>query len=172
MVPRSRTALTLIFFVLSGAGASAPGQAPAPSPPPALAAGDTIPAFEAEGLNGVTYTIAFPKDGPTTVLLVFLASCPHCRAMLPVWSQAFDKKPEGLKVQAIMLDRAPAGFFAFHKVSFPVLMALDRRDVSQKLKANRVPMTVRIKPGGVVEDVGQGELDAERLTQLFRAAKG
>ena len=113
-------------------------------------------AFEAQGLNGMNYTIEFPKNGPTTVLLVFLASCPHCRATLPIWSGAFDKRPEGLKVQAIMLDEAPPGFFAFHKVTFPVLRAVDRRDVSQKLKVNRVPMTVRIKPGGVVEDVVQG----------------
>ncbi|HET7292382.1 MAG TPA: redoxin family protein [Vicinamibacteria bacterium] len=169
MVPLSPMALAL---ALAASGSAAPAPAQEPAPPHALVAGDTLPAFEAEGLNGVTYTIDFPKNGPTTVLLVFLASCPHCRAMLPVWSQAFDKKPDGLKVQAIMLDRAPPGFFSFHKVSFPVLMALDRRDVSQKLKANRVPMTVRVKPGGIVEDVGQGELDAERLSQLFKASRG
>ena len=165
MVPRLRMALVLSCTVLS-----AQAQEPTPSPPPALTVGDTLPSFETQGLNGVNYTIEFPKDGPTTVLLVFLASCQHCRAMLPVWSVAFDKKPESLKVQAIMLDAAPPGFFAFHKVSFPVLRALDRRDVSRILKANRVPMTVRIKPGGVVEDVGQGPLDEERLSQLFRAA--
>ena len=167
MVPRTRMAL-----VVSCTALFAQAQAPAPSPPPALAIGDTLSSFEAQGLNGVNYTIEFPKTGPTTVLLVFLASCPHCRAMLPVWSGAFDKKPESLKVQAIMLDAAPPGFFAFHKVSFPVLRALDRRDVSLKLKVSRVPMTVRIKPGGVVEDVGQGELDEGRVSQLFRGAQG
>lgn len=163
MVPRTPIALVVACTALF-----AQAQEPAPSPPPALAVGDSLSSFEAQGLNGVNYTIEFPKDGPTTVLLVFLASCPHCQAMLPVWSGAFDKKPESLKVQAIMLDAAPPGYFAFHKVSFPVLRAIDRRDVSQKLKVNRVPMTVRIKPGGVVEDVGQGELDEGRVSQLFR----
>lgn len=168
MVLGARITLALFCTVLS-----AQAQESAPSPPPALAAGETLPAFEAQGLNGVNYKIDFPKDGPTTVLLVFLASCPTCKSMLPLWSEAFDKKPEGLKVQAIMLDAAPPGFFAFHKVSFPVLRAIDRRELSRLLRVNRVPMTVRIKPGGVVEDVSEGKLDPERLAQLFKAgAKG
>jgi hypothetical protein len=166
MIPRLLAALAVSALVLE-AGA----QEPAAPTAPQLAPGDAVAAFEAQGLNGMNYTIEFPKNGPTTVLLVFLASCPHCRATLPIWSGAFDKRPEGLKVQAIMLDEAPPGFFAFHKVTFPVLRAVDRRDVSQKLKVNRVPMTVRIKPGGVVEDVVQGELDAERVSQLFRAGR-
>jgi hypothetical protein len=166
VVPRSIVAAAVSSSVLA-AGAQQP---PSPSPRPQLAAGDSVAAFEAQGLNGVNYTIDFPAGGPTTVLLVFLASCPHCQAMLPFWSGAFDKKPERLRVQAIMLDEAPPGFFAFHKVSFPVLRAVDRRDVSAKLKVNGVPMTVRIRPGGVVEDVGQGELTADRLAQLFKAS--
>lgn len=171
MFPRPVVALVALLWLALGAGAQQPEATATPATPP-LAAGDAVPAFEAQGLNGVSYTVEFPKDGPTTVLLVFLASCPHCRAMLPIWSVAFDKKPERLKVQAIMLDEAPPGFFSFHKVSFPVLRAVDRRDVSHKLKVNRVPMTVRIKPGGLVEDVVQGELDPERLGQLFKAGTG
>ena len=169
MFPAPVVAFVALSCLALGAAAQQPEATAAPPP---LAAGDPVPAFEAQGLNGVKYTVEFPKEGPTTVLLVFLASCPHCRAMLPVWSGAFDKKPERLKVQAIMLDEAPPGFFAFHKVSFPVLRAVDRRDVSHKLKVNRVPMTVRIKPGGLVEDVVQGELDPERLDQLFKAGTG
>lgn len=166
MALRTTLALALLCATLS-----LWAQQSAPSPgPPRLAAGDPVPAFEAEGLNGMTYKVEFPKDGPTTVLLVFLASCPTCKSMLPRWSEAFEKKPEDLKVQAIMLDQAPPGFFAFHKVSFPVLRAIDRREVSRQLRVNRVPMTVRIKPGGVVEDVSEGSVEAERLAQLFRPA--
>lgn len=163
------TRLTRLAFVFALAGLSARAQQPAPSPAPSsLAKGDAVPGFDAQGLNGVNYRIEFPSDGPTTVLLVFLAGCPVCKSMLPLWSEAFDRKPEGLKVQAIMLDAAPPGFFAFHNVPFPVLRAVDGRELSRVLKLRRVPLTVRIRPGGAVEDVGEGKLEPERLAELFR----
>jgi hypothetical protein len=161
--------LSLVLAFVSAAAAQEPAPAPAAA---SLAKGDAIPGFEALGLNGVPYRVDFPKEGPTTVLLVFLAGCPICKSMLPLWSEAFARKPESLKVQAIMLDAAPPGFFAFYNVPFPVLRASDGRELSRLLKVRRVPMTVRVQPGGAVDDVAEGKLERERLAELFRPAGG
>ena len=139
---------------------------PSPSPSPAqMAPGDVIPPFDAEGVDGVMRHVSFGKQ-PTN-LLFFLSSCPHCQKQIPDWNRAFERRPPGVNVLGVMLDHEPPGFFVALPVSFPVVYA-PSREFSRTLKITRVPLTVRVGPGGKVEDVGSGPTDPIRLGELFR----
>lgn len=145
--------------------ASGTTDVPSPSPsPPQLAPGDVIPPFDAEGVDGVMHHVSFGK--PPTILLFFLSSCPHCQKQIPDWNRAFERRPPGVSVLGVMLDHEPPGFFLALPVSFPVVRA--PREFSSRLKIARVPLTVRVGPGGKVEDVGSGPTDPIRLGELFR----
>lgn len=145
--------------------ASGTTDVPSPSPsPPQLAPGDVIPPFDAEGVEGVMHHVSFGK--PPTILLFFLSSCPHCQKQIPDWNRAFERRPPGVNVLGVMLDHEPPGFFLALPVSFPVVRA--PREFSSRLKIARVPLTVRVGPGGKVEDVGSGPTDPIRLGELFR----
>jgi thiol-disulfide isomerase/thioredoxin len=87
--------------------AQAPPTTATPPPLPIMMKGDVLDPIHTRGLNDVDYTVDFPKNGPTTVVMFFLSTCPHCQAMLPHWNEAFEKKHKDLKVVGIMLDRAP-----------------------------------------------------------------
>ena len=139
---------------------------PSPSPSPAqMAPGDVIPPFDAEGVDGVMRHVSFGKQ--PTILLFFLSSCPHCQKQIPDWNRAFERRPPGVNVLGVMLDHEPPGFFVALPVSFPVVYA-PSREFSRTLKITRVPLTVRVGPGGKVEDVGSGPTDPIRLGELFR----
>jgi len=145
--------------------ASGTTDVPSPSPsPPQLAPGDVIPPFDAEGVDGVMHHVSFGK--PPTILLFFLSSCPHCQKQIPDWNRAFERRPPGVSVLGVMLDHEPPGFFLALPVSFPVVRV--PREFSSRLKIARVPLTVRVGPGGKVEDVGSGPTDPIRLGELFR----
>jgi len=173
-----RRPLLGVALLLSTAGvpgtASLGAQSPAPvaaSPtPPPLAPGDVIAPFQARGYASETplYTIDFPKDGPTTVLLVFLSTCPHCHKMIPIWNKGLEKKPKDLKVLGIMLDEGSPGFFASFKILFPVLRPAQPLELGRLLKIRNVPMTIRVKPGGIVESIAISDPDAAKVPALMR----
>jgi thiol-disulfide isomerase/thioredoxin len=145
--------------------ASAPAPTPA-SPPPALAPGDVVTPFDAVGMDGVSRKVDFPK-GSHTVVLFFLSSCPVCHKMLPVWSEYYQRKPKTLDVVGVMLDAPPPGFFNAMPIAFPVVRS-PGPELHRAYKIQHVPMTIRIGPGGKVEEVGEGVLDPIRLGQIFR----
>ena len=76
--------------------------------------------------------------------------------------EADTKRPIG-----VLMDREPPGFFAVTPVSFPVVRA-PSREFGRIYKVERVPLTVRIAPGGKVQGIAHGPLDAITLGELFR----
>lgn len=153
-----------LVAVLAAALVSPPAAPAAETP--GLVAGDLVPTFQAEGVDGVVRNVEFPKDS-RTVLLFFLSSCPTCHKMLPIWSEAYLKRPKGLTVVGVMLDREPPGFFTLAPVSFPVVRS-PGSSLNKSFKIRHVPLTVRVGPGGKVEDAAEGIVDPIRLGQLFR----
>ena len=156
---RTRAALVLLCVAAAG---SAVAQAPVPLPSP----GDVIPAFVADRVSGTSEYVDFPK-GSTTILLFFLSGCPQCQRMIPEWNRAFERRPAGVKVIGVLMDQEPPGFFVAMPISFPVVRA-PGREFLRSLKVNRVPLTLRVGPGGKVEDVDIGPPDPIRLGELFR----
>jgi hypothetical protein len=68
--------------------------------------GETVAPFEAEAVGGTMQHVAFPR-GSATVLLFFLSGCPSCHQMIPEWSRAYDRKPPGLTVWGVIMDKEP-----------------------------------------------------------------
>jgi len=128
--------------------------------------GDVIPAFESMGIDGQPRKVGFP-NGSKTVLLFFLSGCPSCHKMIPEWNRAYERRPEGLEVVGVIMDQEPPGFWATLPIAFPVVRA-PGRDFLRGLNVNRAPLTLRVAPGGVVEDLSLGVTDPIRLGELFR----
>jgi redoxin len=145
--------------------ASAQAATP-PAAEPILRVGDTVPAFHTTGLDGVVKSIDYPK-GTTTVVVFFLSGCPTCHKMLPLWNEAFARRPKNLAMVGIMLDQAPAGFVEAAQIAFPVLKS-PGKEVTDAFKMKRVPYTVRVAPGGRVEGAALGLLDGIAMGELFR----
>lgn len=167
--PSKSLTIVLMATTLSlVAGASSFSDTPAvsPSPPPTLVVGDTVPAFDAEGIDGVVKHVTYPK-GSSTVLLFFLSSCPACHKMIPEWNGAFGRKPAGLQVVGVLLDHETPGFFMATPISFPVVRS-PGGDFSKTFKISKVPMTLRVGPGGKILSVDQGQIDPIHLGEIFR----
>ena len=154
-------ALTGTLPAVAGQTAPVPGASPAQAP----SAGDVVPAFEASAVDGSLRHVAFPK-GSRTVLLFFLSGCPTCHKMIPEWNRAFERRPRGLEVVGVLMDQEPPGFFAAIPIAFTVVRSPGRAFL-QSLHVQRVPLTLRVGPGGRIEDVGLGQLDLIRLGELF-----
>jgi thiol-disulfide isomerase/thioredoxin len=157
--------ITAVLLASVTLAVSAPAPTPA-SPPPSLAPGDVVTPFDAVGVDGVSRKVDFPK-GSHTVVLFFLSSCPVCHKMLPVWSEYYQRRPKTLEVVGVMLDSPPPGVLSAMPIAFPVVRT-PGRELSRAYKVNHVPMTIRIGPGGKVEEVGEGILDPIRMGQIFR----
>jgi thiol-disulfide isomerase/thioredoxin len=155
---------SLLMFAVASVGQPARGETPAA--PLAPSAGDVIPAFSAQRIDGTTERVEFPK-GSKTVLLFFLSGCPTCHKMIPEWNRAYDRRPKGLNVIGVIMDQEPLGFFDTVQVKFPVLRT-PGQSFLRGLKVNRAPTTLRVSAGGAVEDVGLGLIDPIRLGELFK----
>jgi thiol-disulfide isomerase/thioredoxin len=166
MTARVFSMAAAVLAAVSIAG-SALAQAPAAaSPPPSLAPGDVVTTFDAVGVDGVSRHVDFPK-GSRTVVLFFLSSCPVCHKMLPLWSEYYQRKPSTVNVVGVMLDAPPPGFFGAMPIAFPVVRSPGQA-LLRTFKVQHVPMTIRVGPGGKVEEVGEGVLDPIKLGQIFR----
>jgi hypothetical protein len=148
-----------------------PGMVTAADEPPAAAldllkAGDVVTPFDAEGVDGQIKHVVFAK-GSNTVLLFFLSGCPVCHRMIPEWNRAFERKAKSLQVVGVLMDKEPPGFFMATPISFPVVRS-PGGDFNKRFKIQRVPMSLRIAPGGRVEDLAVGQIDAIRLGEVFR----
>jgi hypothetical protein len=131
-----------------------------------LVPGDTVLPFDAEGLDGVMKHVDYPK-GSSTVLLFFLSGCPTCHKMIPEWVRAYERRPPKLNVIGVIMDREPPGFFETTKMPFPIVRS-PGRDFLITWKVQRAPMTVRVGPGGKVEEAQIGIIDPIRLGEIFR----
>lgn len=155
----------LAFALASPFAASALVATQAASEPPRLAVSDRVPPFETLALDGSPRSVAFP-EGRTTVLLFFLSSCSTCHRMIPVWNDAYPRRGDGVEVLGVIVDDPPPAFFQVTPIAFPVIRSPGRA-LLEKYKVHKVPVTVRIGPAGVVEDVGHGVVDPIRLGEIF-----
>lgn len=153
-------------LVSAGAVAAAPAASTPESLGDFLKTGDTVAAFEAAGIDGVMRRVDYPKK-TVTVLMFFSSGCPHCHRMIPLWNDRYQRRPANVAMIGILVDKEPPGFFEQMPILFPVLR-MPTRNMLTDYKVAKVPLTLRIAPGGVVEDVGVGELDPIRLGQIFR----
>jgi len=162
----SALCLSLVLCAAAPAAAQVPAP-PATAPVQAPSQGDLIPEFDAAAaIGGETRRIAFPK-GSSTVLLFFLSGCPTCHRMIPEWNRAYERRPPGLRVVGVLMDQEPPGFFATMPIAFPVVRSPGREWLNAHT-IRRAPLTLRVGPGGKVEDAELGIVDPIRLGAIFR----
>jgi hypothetical protein len=65
------------------------------------------------------------------------------------------------------MDKEPPGFFTAMPIAFPAVR-LPSNDFARAHNVHRVPLTLRLLPGGKIEDLGLGVLDPIRLGELLR----
>lgn len=135
---------------------------------PAPQKGDVIAPFSADAVDGSKKSFTFPAKGPSRVFLFFLPSCGTCHRMIPEWNRAYERRPKGLEVVGVMMEPEPPGFFQSYPISFPVVRAPGGREWAKVMKINRVPVTMRVGPGGKIEDAKVGIVDPIALGDIFR----
>ena len=158
-----------IFVLLAALGSALPPPAAAQkladlNQHPTL--GDTLPVLDTKAVNGSAKRIEYPK-GTVTVLLFFSSSCPVCHRMIPEWNRAYEKRAKGVEIVGVIVDRETPGFFETMPIAFPVVR-IPPGDFAQAHNIRRVPLTLRVAPGGKIEDLGLGVLDPIRLGELLR----
>jgi hypothetical protein len=158
----SRAARLALLVLAAAAMARAEGPAPGPLAP---AAGDVIPSFEAQSVDGAGRKITFDKG--TTILAFFLSGCPACHKMIPEWNRAFQSLPPGVTMVGVLMDQEPPGFFELTPIAFPVVRSPGRAFLAG-LKVHRAPTTLRVGPRGKVEQVAVGIVDPITMGQIFR----
>ena len=152
-----------LFVGLTVAALTAPALG---APPYTPSRGDVVPSFQTMTVDGKARSFEFP-EGSETVFLFFLSGCPSCHKMIPEWNRAYQRKPEGLNVVGVIMDQEPPGFWSTMHIEFPVVRSPGRQFL-QSLNVNRVPLTLRVGEGGVVEDLELGVIDPIRLGELFK----
>jgi hypothetical protein len=155
--------LAVVLAMVAGLARPAVVAATAQAP---LARGDTVLPFDALGVDEVVKHVTYPK-GSTTVLLFFLSGCHTCHKMIPEWNRAYERRPPKLNVVGVLMDREPPGFFEATRIAFPVVRS-PGRDFLTAWKVQRAPLTVRVGPGGKVEEAETGIIDPIRLGEIFR----
>jgi hypothetical protein len=154
---RGWIALVAALAVPASAGAAQPTT---------LARGETVKEFTAQGVDGAVKHITFPKDS-ATVFLFLLSSCPTCHRMIPEWNRAYERRPPKLNVVGVLMDREPPGFLQATRIAFPLVRS-PGREFLELWKIRQTPTTVRVGPGGTVQDVAVGMVDGIRLGEIFR----
>lgn len=147
----------------------------AAEPLPGLKPGDKVPALHVTGLDGMPRKLDWPAGRPTVVMF-FMPSCSVCHTMFPRWNQAFARKPKSLEAVGVALEQEPAGFFDAYSIQFPVFRGPGvapadpqlRRAFAEAFKIRQVPTTMRVAPGGIVEEFHVGPLDLMKLGEVFR----
>jgi hypothetical protein len=155
------------FLLLSGGSKTAADETHGhPHPPDVfLKKGEVVPTFKASGIDGRPWQADY--KGKSTVILFFLSGCPTCHKMLPEWNRAYERRPPGLNIVGVLMDQEPPGFFAHTPVAFPVVRSPGRAFLDQ-YKIAKVPVTLRVGPGGKVEDIAVGIVDPITLGAIFR----
>ena len=138
------------------------GHGRRPSSPRAMSCSPSTPRAWTRRCRHVDY----PK-GSATVLLFFLSGCPTCHKMIPEWNRAFERRPPKLNVIGVLMDHEPPGFFQATRIAFPVVRS-PGREFLNAWKVHRAPLTVRVGPGGKVEEAQTGIIDPIRLGEIFR----
>jgi hypothetical protein len=148
-----------------GLAGTVSAQLATPTNPPTLKPGDTAPPIDSKMLDGTSRKIDYPK-GKITVLLFFMSSCHICHGMIPSWNDAYEHRAPNVDIVGVMVDEAPAEYLTKLDIRFPFVRA--PQNYRDAFKVFQVPQTIRFAPGGIVEDISTGHIDAMRLGELVR----
>ena len=157
-----------------GASSERSSRTPSPSPMeyfPHLKPGDPAVAFEAQRLPGGTQQIESPAEGPPTYLFVLSLTCGTCAKTVPKWNRLARELDGRARVFGIVLGsyQREQELLEEKGLAFPVVR-FPNRETMERYKANKVPQTIVVAPGGTVESNVMGELTDDDIDELLSRA--
>jgi peroxiredoxin len=167
--------LALVAFMGDGGDggtASATAQVTAGGPPRTskLAAGDAVPAFEAQGLDGGTVRWSDYAGAPA-VLSVWAPWCPHCQVELPVLDDVMREFP-GVGFVTVVTSigtqpgPTPDEYMRENDLAFPVAVDDDAGTIARALGIEGFPTLYFVASDGTVVQAVEGEVEAEAIRQV------
>ncbi len=134
---------------------------------PRLKPGEQAVAFEAERLGGGSERIDYPPDGPKTYLFQMSLTCGSCARTVPKWNRMALELEGRARVLGIVLGsyQREQELLEKKKLTFPAVR-FPSREIMNAYKANKVPQTIVVAPGGTVEENVMGELSDQQVEEL------
>jgi cytochrome c biogenesis protein CcmG/thiol:disulfide interchange protein DsbE len=139
---------------------------------PMLAAGESVPGFEAPALDGGAPIVWDDVAGRLTVLSIWAPWCPHCQAELPRLAAAVGARPG---VQLVTITTAygaqpgptPPEYMADEGLSFPVAVDDEAQTLLRGFGVESFPTTYYVASDGTVVTSTTGEVPAEQLEAIL-----
>jgi len=128
-------------------------------------------------LGGVTLSGEFKHivlpDSPSQHLVVFTFSpgCPACQASQTQWALLAQQLERRTGWRVLWVSRDPisltSSYCAQHEIPSAEVLAEPTYATHLQLALGFVPNTVAVGPGGVIEKVWTGKMNAEQWQQVF-----
>jgi len=133
--------------------------------------GFTVPEFRGVTLAGDSVTVG--RAAGSQVLFFFSTTCPSCRRAIPAWEAISRRAEHDFTVLALTqdADSLVRGFMADQRVDFDVVRFPDPT-YAQLYRADAVPLTVVVDPGGKVLGSRPGVLTPIVVDSILNLARG
>lgn len=155
----------------SKAGSSDPAQSGGPSDSDDITVGSSLPAFEADSLNGGRFSLAELKGKPA-LINVWATWCGPCRVEIPEL-KAIDAqyRSRGLQVVGISIDTEEAledvkGFVEEYAIGYRNILDPGGAGFASRFEASVIPISLLVDKNGKVSWIHYGVL--ERSNQEFQ----
>jgi peroxiredoxin len=141
-----------------------------PIPPSisSLKPGEHVKPFRVKTLDGNDGVIDCSDTAKKYLLCVFSTSCSHCERTIPFWQMIANNRPQYWEVIGISLQggEETKTFVADNKISFSTVTAANDTGFEREYKIPRIPATILIRGGGVVEQMWIGELTTKQTDEI------
>lgn len=137
--------------------------------------GARLQSLSAASMDGQYRNVALSGEtGEQTLIITFSPACPPCMENTPVWTSlaaTLAKRP-GWRVLWVSRDPIPETreYCLSHSVPLEDVLAEPAFETYVELGMRAVPLTILAGPGGAVQRVWSGRLEAGALDQALRIA--
>jgi hypothetical protein len=136
-----------------------------------LARGTYLPPLDGLDPEGRPVTLGYEAEARKTLLLVFSAGCRACKQNMPNWRLIRERLGLALRVAAVSLwPEGAKQYVATHGLDDLTVVVDPEAGDKVSYKLAHTPQTILVGPGGRVEGVWTGLLDADAVEQIVSAA--
>ncbi len=137
---------------------------------PQIAAGTHLQMLSGLALDGRQEPVTLPQAGSKLLIIAFSPGCPACQANLEGWMKLANTLAQN-GVRVLWVSRDPIEFTRDYCVKHGIPLSETLADPPYRTYAQlglaRVPNTLLVGPGGMVEKVWAGRLDQAGWDTMF-----
>lgn len=143
-------------------------QNPARPSTTSLKPGDHVMPFGVKTLDGMDDTIRCPDTTKFYLLTVFSTTCSHCEQTIPLWQMIANNRPQNWEVIGISLqgEEETKRFVVDNRIRFITVTAAYDTAFQREYKIPKVPATILIRGGGLVEKMWIGVLTDQQTNEI------